>query len=111
MTERCKPGDWVEIERVLLEPAERAGGLPPDTADTPLVMWAKGFARGEAAIGDTLAVETASGRVIEGRLTEIDPGYSHTFGRPLPEISRIGPELRARLEAYRLAAADRDSES
>ena len=29
---RCSVGEWVEVERVLLEPAERSSNLPEDTA-------------------------------------------------------------------------------
>jgi len=98
---RCKTGDWVEIERVLLEPGDRSSSLPPETADKPLVMWVKGFARGDAAIGDDVEVETMSGRVVSGKLSAVSPGYTHTFGSPIPELTAVGKDLRARLEAYR----------
>ena len=105
MTElsRCRPGDWVEIERVLHEPADRSPNLPPDTAEKPLLVWAKGFARAEAAIGDELTVETMTGRLVTGRFSEANPGYFHTFGRPIPELAHVGADLRARLSAWRAA--------
>jgi 2-amino-4-ketopentanoate thiolase alpha subunit len=99
--DRCKPGDWVEVERVLLEPADRSPSLPADTAAQPLMVWVKGFAQAESSVGDELAVETMTGRVVTGRLSELNPGYFHTFGRPLPELTGIGRDLRARLAAYR----------
>jgi hypothetical protein len=100
-TMRCAAGDWVEVRYVLLEPADRAANLPADTAAQPLLVWIKGFARGEAAIGDELAIETTTGRVVTGVLTDVNPGYSHTFGRPAPELTHVGRDLRARLAAYR----------
>jgi len=98
---RCKPDDWVEVEAVLLEPSERASGLPPETAEKPLVMWVKGFARRSAAIGEELEIETVTGRVLTGQLSAINPGYTHTFGQPAPELVHVGRDLRKRLVEYR----------
>ncbi len=109
---RCNMDDWVEVEAVLLEPAERASGLPPETAEKPLVMWVKGFARRSALLGDELEIETITGRVVRGRLSAINPGYTHTFGEPALEIVHIGRDLRARLARYRASlgtARDGDS--
>ena len=97
----CDVGQWVEVEAVLLEPAERASGLPPETADKPLMMWVKGFALAAAALGDDLDVETMTGRTVSGRLSAVNPGYEHTFGRPSPELVGVGRDLRARLQEYR----------
>lgn len=97
----CEAGDWVEVERVLLEPADRSPNLPEDTAAQPLRMWVKGFAVAAAAVGETVAVETMTGRRVEGVLTDVNPGYTHTFGRPAPELTRVGRDLRARVAAYR----------
>ena len=100
---RCNAGDWVEVEAVLLEPAERASGLPPETAEKPLVMWVKGFARRAAAFGGELEVETMTGRIVAGRLSAVNPGYTHTFGEPAPELVHVGRDLRARLAGCRAA--------
>jgi len=102
--ERCFEGDWVEVERVLLEPADRATNLPDDTAAQPLLVWVKGFARTAAAVGDQLEVETMTGRLVSGRLTEVNPGYFHTFGKPAPELTHVGRDLRERLAVYRAHA-------
>lgn len=101
--ERCKAGDWVEVERVLLEPADRAANLPDDTAAQPLRMWVKGYAKADASVGAEVAVETMTGRTVTGVLTEVNPGYTHTFGKPAPELTAIGRDLRARVAAYRKA--------
>jgi hypothetical protein len=107
MTEpvRCEAGDWVEVRYVLLEPADRAANLPADTAAQPLLVWVKGFARDAAAIGDETSVETTTGRIVTGVLTDVNPGYTHTFGRPAPELVRVGRDLRARLAAWRTSGA------
>lgn len=102
----CKPGEWVEVERVLLGPADRSPNLPEDTAAQPLLVWVKGFARAEAAAGDDVEVETMTGRVVRGKLSALNPGYFHTFGNPIPELTHVGPDLRARLEAYRAKAGE-----
>lgn len=98
---RCAAGDWVEVEYVLLEPAERASGLPEDTAVQPLRAWVKGFALGDALIGDAVEIETMSGRTVSGHLSATSPGYFHTFGTPPPELVSVGRDARARVAAYR----------
>jgi hypothetical protein len=98
---RCVAGDWVEVRYVLLAPADRAINLPADTAAQPLLVWIKGFARGGATEGEELDVETTTGRTVTGVLTDVNPGYAHTFGRPAPELVRVGRDLRARLAAWR----------
>jgi hypothetical protein len=100
---RCKAGDWVEVERVLLEPADRSKNLPPETADKPLRLWIKGFAQAAGALGDPMTIETMTGRLVEGSLSAINPGYFHTFGNPIPELARVGLDLRARLAEYHVA--------
>jgi hypothetical protein len=100
---RCEAGDWVEVERILREPGERAAGLPPETASKPLKMWVKGFAQGAAAAGEDVTVETMSGRLVSGRLSAVNPGYYHTFGAPIGELNGVGRDVRARVAAYRAA--------
>jgi hypothetical protein len=107
--ERCRIDDWVEIEFVLLEPADRSPGLPPETAEKPLKAWVKGFAKAEAAIGEEVAVTTMTGREVTGELTEVNPGYTHTFGKPAAELVHIGRDLREQVAAYR-ASADKAGE-
>jgi hypothetical protein len=69
-------------------------------------MWVKGFAQFEAAVGDGVAVKTMTGRVVSGTLSAVNPGYFHTFGRPIPELVHVGADLRVRLAAFRAAAGD-----
>ncbi|HEY5277485.1 MAG TPA: 2-amino-4-oxopentanoate thiolase subunit OrtA [Coriobacteriia bacterium] len=100
-TMKCAVGDWVEVRYVLLEPADRAANLPADTAAQPLLVWMKGFARAEAIVGGDLSIETTTGRTVTGVLTDVNPGYTHTFGRPAPELTHVGRDLRARLAVWR----------
>ena len=102
---RCKAGDWVEVERVLLEPADRSTNLPSETAEKPLVMWIKGFAQAAGAVGQAMTIETMTGRLVEGKLSAVNPGYFHTFGDPIPELTHVGRDLRARLAAYHAGEA------
>ena len=46
-------GTWVEIERVLLRPEERAANLPEDTAKTPYLLRLSGFLVNPVEIGST----------------------------------------------------------
>jgi hypothetical protein len=100
-TREARPGDWVEVECVLLEPADRSKNLPPETAEKPLMMWVKGFAEGRAARGETVTGESMTGRKVSGRLSAVNPGYFHTFGEPIPELQHIGKDLRAQLKTWR----------
>jgi hypothetical protein len=95
--DRCEVDDWVEVEYVLLEPGDRSPSLPEDTAAQPLLVWVKGFAKGPAAVGEELTIETVTGRIVTGRLTTTTPGYYHTFGDPIPELVRVGRDLRSRV--------------
>ncbi len=92
---RCSVGEWVEVERVLLEPAERSANLPEDTAAQPLMTWVKGFALAPADMGGEVSVTTMTGRTVTGTLSAINPGYFHTFGQPIPELVHVGADLRA----------------
>lgn len=109
--DRCSLGDWVEVERVLLEPADRSGALPEETASRPLMTWVKGFALAPAQMGGEVSVTTMTGRTITGTLSAINPGYFHTFGRPIPELVHVGADLRARLATYRAADGDRATDA
>ena len=103
--DRCSPGQWVEIERVLLEPADRAANLPEETAGKQLLVWVKGFALAGATLGEQCEVETMTGRVVRGRLSDLDPAYMHTFGSQPPELAGVGRDLRARLVTWRADGA------
>ena len=107
MTEqtRCGVDDWVEVEAILLETADRSKNLPADTAAQPLRMWLKGFAQAEADMGEEVTVRTVTGRTVTGALSAINPGYFHTFGKPIPELVHVGRDLRERLAAYRANAS------
>ena len=100
-TARCSVGEWVEVERVLLEPAERSTNLPEDTASQPLMTWVKGFALAPAEMGAECSVTTMTGRTVTGTLSAINPGYFHTFGQPIPELVHVGADLREKLTQYR----------
>jgi 2-amino-4-ketopentanoate thiolase alpha subunit len=87
-----KQGTWVEIERVLLQPDERAPTLPEDTRQTPYVLRVSGFLLADAALGETVRVRTIIGRELEGVLRTVNPSYSHSFGTTVPELLTIGTE-------------------
>lgn len=102
---RCAAGDWVEVQRILLEPGDRAAGLPPETASKPFVMWVKGFAQDAAVVGEAVTIETMSGRLVSGQLFAVNPGYYQTFGAPIEELASVGRDLRSRVAAYRAEGA------
>lgn len=96
--EVIQPGRWVEIRCTVLEPVQRAPQVPDDTRLVPLEMRAKGFLRHPAVPGDEVEIETVTGRRLRGVLRRVEPGYTHGFGPPLPELLGIAGELRALLD-------------
>lgn len=99
MTERVPAGTRVQLSYTLLEAEQRAPGLPHDTADVPYVVRVKGILHEPAALGDTAAVRTTAGRLLEGRLSEVAPADSHTFGRPVAALVTVVDAITRMLEA------------
>ncbi len=88
--DRVPAGAWVEIEQVVLEPGERAPGIPEDTAAVPLLLRVAGFLTDDAVIGEHVRVRTLIGRELEGVLRVVGPHYTHSFGDVVPELLTIG---------------------
>lgn len=90
-------GRWARVHRIELEPAERAPGIPEDTAAVPFEAWINGWLLEDATIGEPATLRTATGRVVEGVLVEAEPGYHHSFGSPPAALQRAGSKARERL--------------
>lgn len=90
----AKKGDWVLVHNIVLEPSERAPQVPEDTKKVPLETWVKGFLEADAQIGDAVTVKTVTGRTVSGKLVDVEPSYSHSFGDYVPELHHIGFKLR-----------------
>ena len=80
-------GTWVRIKKILLPVGQRAPQDPEDTRNTPLVMWTKGFLAADANL--------AADRVETGTLVEVDPYYTHSYGKCVPELVQIDRNYRA----------------
>ena len=78
------------IETPVLQPAQRAPGLPEDTAKTPYVLRVSGFLEEDAEVGREVAVKSLIGRTHRGVLRLVNPGYDHSFGATVPELLHIG---------------------
>ncbi|NLN69616.1 MAG: 2-amino-4-ketopentanoate thiolase [Chloroflexi bacterium] len=83
-------GTWVEIEQIILTPAERAPTLPEDTKKVPYVLNAAGFLLADAELGAPARIRTLIGRELEGTLKAVNPSYTHSFGAVVPELLTIG---------------------
>ncbi len=93
---KAEKGDWVRIHSILLRPEQRASQVPDDTKKVPLEMWGKGFLQNESATaGDTVEIETILGRKLSGELIEVNPQFAHGWGECIPEILRIGLQLKS----------------
>ena len=85
-----KAGTWVEIERVLLKPEERAPNLPPETAVVPYILKVSGFLTKDAELGQEVTVRSLIGNEYVGMLKILNPSYAHSFGATVPELLHIG---------------------
>jgi len=99
MQEKAVKGDWVKIYKIVLNPNERAPQIPSDTSQVPLELRLNGFLNMESAkIGDEVEILTPSERKETGKLVEINPFYTHSFGKIIPELNDIGYEARKMIE-------------
>lgn len=90
----AKKGDWVRIHSIVLNASERTAKIPEDTKACPLEMWTKGFLQEDAEIGAQVTVQTACGRLEKGELIEVNPYYTHSYGKFVPELIQIDKQLR-----------------
>lgn len=91
----AKKGDWVLIHKIILNPDQRAPQVPEDTKKVPLEMWIKGYLNeDEANIGDVVTITTRTKRKEQGELLELNPYYTHSFGKFIPELLKISEQVR-----------------
>lgn len=95
-------GTWVEVERVILKPGERAPGIPADTASVPFAGRVRGFLVASANKGTTAQVRTQAGRTVSGRLRAVLPRNPADFGDPSPELLLAAKAMKARLQKERV---------
>ena len=93
-----KKGTWIEVEEIVLSQDERAANIPEDTKKTPLKCWIRGFSTEDCEIGKEAEIVTNIGRRVRGIVVEVEPGYYHTYGAYVPELSHIGRQGREILE-------------
>lgn len=92
-----KKGTWVCITKTLLTEAERAAGIPEDTAKTPLRMWVNGFLQEDAEIGSDAVILTKMNRRETGILESVQPTTRVDYGDFVPEVLPIGAQAREML--------------
>jgi 2-amino-4-ketopentanoate thiolase alpha subunit len=91
-------GEWVQIHQIVLNPEDRSANLPEDTKKVPLELWVKGFINHDAKIGEEAEITTLTGRVVKGELVDVNPRYDYGFGDFVPEVLRIGRQVRSILK-------------
>lgn len=92
-----KAGTWVKIEDTVLESQNRAPQLPEDTKGVPLLMWTKGYLMENGVMNEYSTVKTITGRIVRGRIIEVEPFYQHNYGDFVPELMEIGKKARSQL--------------
>lgn len=92
-----KKNEWVQVHSVVLTTEERASQVPDDTKSVPLEMWVKGYLTKDAEMGDLVTVKTVTGRLVEGKLIQVNPTFRHSFGEFIPEILEIDRTVRKEL--------------
>lgn len=98
---RVPAGAWVELERVILKPGERAPGIPADTASVPFAGRVRGFLCAPSRRGTIALVLTQADRIVSGRLRAVLPRNPADFGDPSPELLMAAKEMKARLRRAR----------
>ena len=91
---QAKKGQWVQIHKIILEPKDRAPQVPDDTKLVPCTMWVKGYLNADAEVNKPCEITTLTGRIVEGVLDEIEPAYTHDFGKYVPELAIIRDQVR-----------------
>lgn len=93
-------GTRVEISFQLLTPAQRALGLPDDTAAVSYDARVRGVLLSPSRRGGQASIRTQAGRELTGTLDVIEPADAHSFGRPhqaLVDVANAIAELREEL--------------
>ena len=85
-------GTWVEIEQIVLQPDQRAPSLPEETRKVPYVLRVSGFLIEAGELGEVVKIKTIIGRQLSGTLLVVNPSYSHSFGKTVPELLTIGTD-------------------
>lgn len=89
--------DYIQIEKIILEPAERSQQIPEETRCVPFKVFVNGWlVNDEAAIGDEVTILTRIGRSLTGRLYQINPEYTHSFGPQIQELIQLDFNDQAR---------------
>lgn len=88
-----KSRTWVRILSTILEADQRSKNLPEDTTKVPVELWVKGYLLNDANMGDNVKVETLTGRVVEGKLIEVNPVYELNYGKFVPELLEVGEKV------------------
>jgi hypothetical protein len=94
-------GTRVQVLQRLLEPHERAPGLPEDTAELPYEARVRGVLLEPTRPGEPATIRTAIGRTVTGRLEVVEPADTHSFGRPHPTLVEVAEEMRSLREELR----------
>ncbi|MCF8009177.1 MAG: 2-amino-4-ketopentanoate thiolase [Halanaerobiales bacterium] len=94
MGDIIKAKSWVQIYQVVLPAGKRAPQVPDDTKKVPLELKVKGFLKEDAKMKDNVEIKTVTNRTLKGKLIEVNPSYEHKFGKMIPELLRIGSQIR-----------------
>jgi hypothetical protein len=87
-------GTWVQVDRVVLTPSERAPTLPEDTRQVPYVLRVSGFLLDDAELDQEVRIRTLIGRELSGALRTVNPSYTHSFGETVQELLEIAIDER-----------------
>jgi len=92
---KANKGDWIQIENILMKAGSRAPQVPEDTQQCDLKLWVKGEALSDDALEtEEVEIRTTTGRVVSGRLVDVNPNYTHGYGEFQPELLIIERQLK-----------------
>ncbi|TVP85501.1 MAG: 2-amino-4-ketopentanoate thiolase [Acholeplasmataceae bacterium] len=89
---------FVQIIKTILKPEERAPQVPQDTKRVPFEFRLKGKLLTPGNIGDEVDIVTETGRVETGRLLQVEPHFTHSFGHHVKAMRRVRDLIKSETE-------------
>ena len=93
-----KKGTYVSIKKIVLTSSARSTHIPIDTQSKDFLMKVKGYLVFDANLNALVEIVTVTKRSVKGVLIEVDPTYTHSFGKHLDEVKKMKDIILSEME-------------
>src|SRR5690554_6196437 len=93
-----KKNTYVLIKKIILDHEDRTAHLPDDTKRVDYVMKIKGLLTHDANLNDEVTILSDTHRLIKGKLIEVNPSYTHSYGKHLDEVLKMKSIILSEME-------------